>query len=71
VSESRRCLYCQGWFLPSRYRPQEPVCSRPDCQSRRRADSSRQHLATDTKYEVARDRRKKWRKEHPDYQKLY
>jgi hypothetical protein len=72
VSESRRCLYCPSSFLPSRYRPQQRVCSRPDCQHLRRADSRRQQLATDAEYgQVVRDSRKKWQKEHPDYQKQY
>jgi hypothetical protein len=70
VSESRRCLYCRRSFLPSPRRPQQRVCSGPDCQRQRRADSRRQKLATDPEYDqVVRDSRKKWWDEHPDYQK--
>ena len=72
MSETRRCLYCQSRFLPSRYCPQQRVCGRPDCQGRRRADSRRRQLARDTEYgRVVFDSRKKWREEHPDYQKQY
>ena len=70
VSEIRRCLYCQSSFLPSRRRPQQKVCGRPDCQRRRRADSRRQKLATDPEYaQGVRESRKKWRDEHPNYQR--
>lgn len=70
MSESRRCLYCQRLFLPTPRRPQQRVCSGPDCQRQRRADSRRQKLATDPEYDqVVRDSRKKWWDEHPDYQK--
>lgn len=70
MNQSRRCLYCQSLFLPSRYRPQQRVCSRPDCQLRRRGNSRRQKLATDLEYrQVVRDSQKQWWDEHPDYQK--
>jgi len=70
VSEIRGCLYCHSSFLPSRYRPQQRVCGRPDCQSRRRADSRRQKLASDPEYrQVVRESQKQWWDEHPAYQK--
>lgn len=70
MDEPRRCLYCQSLFLPSRYRPQQRACSRPDCQRRRRGNSRRQKLATDLVYrQVVRDSQKQWWDEHPDYQK--
>ena len=70
MNETRRCLYCQSSFLPSRRRPQQRVCSRPDCQRQRRANSRRKKLATDVEYrQVVRDSQKQWWDEHPDYQK--
>jgi len=70
MNETRRCLYCQSFFFPSRHRPQQRVCSRPDCQRQRRANSRRQKLATDVEYrQVVRDSQKQWWDEHPDYQK--
>jgi hypothetical protein len=70
MNETRRCLCCQSLFLPSLHRPQQRVCSRPDCQRQRRAHSRRQKLATDVEYrQVVRDSQKQWWDEHPDYQK--
>jgi len=70
MNETRRCLYCQSSFLPSRHRPQQRVCSRPDCQRQRRTNSRRQKLATDVEYrQVVRDSQKQWWDEHPGYQK--
>ena len=46
------------------------MCSRPDCQRRRRTDYHRKKLATDAEYhQVALESQKQWRDEHPDYQK--
>jgi hypothetical protein len=72
MSEARRCPYCPRWFLASPRRPQQQVCSQPECQRRRRADSRRRQLATDPVYgQVVRESRKKWQEKHPDYQKQY
>ena len=68
MSKTRRCRYCQRFFLPSVYRPEQFVCSQSKCQSRRRAEYHRQKLKTDEEYQqVARDSQKKWREAHPDY----
>ena len=70
MRETRRCLYCHRLFLPSPRRPQQRVCSQPECQRRRRANSRRQQLARDPVYvQVVRESQKKWWDEHPDYQK--
>jgi hypothetical protein len=70
LSKFRRCPYCQSSFLPSIYRPQQVVCSQPECQRRRRADYHRKKLATDSEYrQVVRDSQKQWWGEHPHYQK--
>ena len=68
----RCCRYCQQSFQPSTYRPDQSVCSQPDCQRRRRNDYHRHKIATDPEYaQVVRDSRKKWRTDHADYQKNY
>jgi hypothetical protein len=55
-----------------KYRPQQSVCSRPECQRQRRTDYHRKKLATDTEYhQVALESQKQWREEHPDYQKQW
>ena len=68
MSETRRCPYCQRSFLSSRYRPQQEVCSQPECQRRRRADYHRKKIAQDPEYhQVVLESQKKWRAQHPDY----
>lgn len=66
------CPYCQCTFQPSPRRPNQAVCSRPECQARRRSDYRRHKRQTDSEYaEVVRDSRRKWREANPDYQKNY
>ena len=72
MSQPRRCPYCNSSFLASAYRPQQIVCSKPECQRRRRSDYHRKKLATDPEYfQVVRDSQKQWWDEHPDYQKQH
>jgi len=67
-----QCLYCNQNFTPSRYRPDQRVCSRPKCQRSRRRDYHRDRQVSDAEYrEVCRDSRRKWRARHPDYQRQY
>lgn len=69
MSKTRRCPYCQRSFLPSLYRPQQEVCSHPECQQRRRADYHRKKIARDPEYhQVVLESQKKWRVRHPDYE---
>jgi hypothetical protein len=68
----RCCRFCQQSFEPSKFRPDQSACSRPDCQRRRRGEYHRRKIGTDPEYaEVVRDSRRKWREAHPDYQKNY
>lgn len=72
VFSQRCCPYCQHVFQPSARRPDQLVCSRPECQARRRSQYRRQKRQNDPEYaEVVRDSRRKWREAHPDYQKRY
>ena len=72
VFPPRCCQYCQQAFQPSPRRLDQAVCSRPECQSRRRRDYRRRKRQTDPEYaEVVRDSRRKWRDAHPDYQRNY
>ena len=69
---SRCCRYCQQSFQPSKYRPDQSVCSSADCQRQRRTDHHRQKLKADSEYaQVVRDSQRKWRETHPEYQKQY
>ena len=68
----RRCRYCQQFFQPSRYHPQQIVCGHPHCQRQRRRDYHRRKLQTDPEYrQVCRDSQQKWRTHHPDYPQQY
>ena len=69
MSTSRRCPYCQNLFFASVYRPQQVVCSQPECQRRRKSEYHRQKLEKDAVYrQVVRDSQKQWWAEHRDYQ---
>jgi hypothetical protein len=70
LSLPRGCPYCEDWFVPSAFRPQQVVCGKPVCQRRRRTEYHRKKLATDAEYhQIALESQKQWRDEHPDYQK--
>jgi len=72
ISPPRCCPYCQQTFQPAPRRPDQVVCSRPECQSRRRNDYRHRKRQTDPEYaQVVRDSRQKWREAHPGYQKDY
>jgi hypothetical protein len=68
----RRCRYCQQAFQPSKYQPNQSVCSRPECQRQRRTEYHRTRLAADADYaETCRESARKWRRQHSDYWKQY
>ncbi len=68
----RLCVYCDRTFEPSRFRPDQRVCSDAACQKRRRAEYHKNKIATDPDYaQVVRDSRRKWREAHPSYQAEY
>jgi hypothetical protein len=69
---SRCCRYCQQMFQPSIYRPQQSVCSEPECQRRRRREDHRERIRKDSAYAGdVRASQKKWRQANPDYSKRY
>lgn len=47
VFQPRCCPYCQQAFQPSLRRPDQAVCSRPECQARRHSDYRRHKRQTD------------------------
>ena len=72
MSVSRCCRYCQQFFQPSIYRPQQSVCSQPECQCRRRSNYHRERIRGDSAYAAdVRASQKKWQQAHPDYWKQY
>jgi hypothetical protein len=68
----RRCRYCEKTFQPSKYQPQQAVCSKQDCQQRRRIEYRRHKLQADQEYrQVCQDSSRKWRSRNPDYWRQY
>jgi hypothetical protein len=66
------CPYCKQPFTPSRYRPDQVVCSAPQCQRQRRTDYHRQRLNDDSSYRAqCRDSQQQWREQHPNYMREY
>ncbi len=71
-SSGIKCSFCANNFIPSRYRPQQRVCSRQKCQLRRKREYHRQKLETDPVYrQTCLDSQRKWRERNPDYQRQY
>jgi hypothetical protein len=70
--EQRCCRFCEQQFAPSRFHPEQTVCSAPPCQQQRRDQSRKQQLARDAEYrQVCRDSARKWRAHHRGYWKGY
>jgi hypothetical protein len=68
----RRCRYCEKSFQPSKYQPQQEVCSEVGCQKRRRSEYRQQKFKADEEYrQVCRDSSRKWRSQNPDYWRQY
>lgn len=66
------CPYCRELFDPSRYHPDQIVCSGPECQRRRQADYHRHKIQSDPTYrDQCCDSQEKWRAEHPEYMRNY
>lgn len=67
-----KCPYCHELFVPSRYHPDQVICSRPACQRHRRTEYHRKKLESDPGYRIqCRDSQGKWRQRNPDYMPSY
>ena len=72
MKSSRCCRYCQQIFQPSKYHPQQSVCSEPACQRRRQSDDHRERIRKDSEYASdVRASQKKWQQANPGYWKQY
>jgi hypothetical protein len=68
----RRCCYCQQLFQPSRFHPQQAVCSQVSCQKQRQRDYHRAKIDSDSVYrQVCLESPRKWRQAHPGYWRDY
>lgn len=68
----RCCRFCKRPFEPSRFHPEQAVCSDKPCQQQRRDQSRKQKLVRDPEYrQVCCDSARKWRANHVGYWKQY
>jgi hypothetical protein len=66
------CTYCHNTFTPSLFHPKQTTCTSLECQRHRKNDSHRKRITADPDYrKTCIDSRKKWRDNHPDYQRDY
>jgi hypothetical protein len=72
VEMTARCPYCAQLFTRSPFRPQQRICSQPECQLRRHREYHRQKIRADPVYrETCLNSQKQWQATHPDYPKQY
>jgi hypothetical protein len=68
----KTCRYCHEKFEPSRYHPDQEICSSPVCQRRRRSDYHQNKLSKDPAYrDQCRDSQRKWLEKNQGYMKRY
>jgi hypothetical protein len=68
----RECPFCHDLFAASRFHPNQVICSKPDCQKRRRVEYHRKRLQDDIAYRAqCADSQGKWRDAHPNYMRKY
>jgi hypothetical protein len=72
MSPKKKCPYCGRTFLPSRYHPNQSVCTSSDCRRKQRSDYHRRKVEEDPSYrEQCRLSQQKWREANPNYMKQY
>ena len=72
TAEPRCCPYCGTKFSPSKFHPDQRVCSKPECRRRWRTDYHRRKYHSDAEYRlVCRDSNQKWRAQNVGYQRRY
>ena len=70
---SKRCEYCGRFFRSHPFvGDRQKACSRPYCKKKRKQSSQQQWVGKNTNYFHGRyPEVKRWREEHPGYQKLW
>jgi len=71
--QRKRCVYCGRYFNPDRrVGARQKSCKDKACRAKRKKESQRRWLESNHGYFAGRyDSVKQWRKEHPDYQRLW
>ncbi|UCB56763.1 MAG: hypothetical protein JSV30_06115 [Candidatus Omnitrophota bacterium] len=82
MREQIACLICKEKFSPNKYRKNQKVCSRPECQRERQIRNQAAWRQRNPGYfkvsghdsswaKLYRQRSRMWRKKHPDKVKKY
>lgn len=72
MSELRTCPFCGKEFRPSKYHPDQCVCSAHSCQQKRRSAFHRAKVLQDPSYaEQCRESRRKWRANNKPFLQEY
>ena len=69
----KRCLYCGRYYHPDpRARKAQKSCKEAKCRAKRKSESQRRWVEANPGYFRGRYVKvKEWRKQHPDYQRLW
>ena len=69
----KRCVYCGRFYRPDpRARGTQKSCKDPKCRAKRKRESHKKWLKANPEYFKGRySEVKEWRKDHPDYQRLW
>jgi hypothetical protein len=78
MTEDKKCVICSKVFKPSTHRPEQSVCSSPECQHKRQLNNMKEWRAKKAASgdsaswkESCRRQTSEWRKKHQTYLKLY
>ena len=83
MSEQKKCEICGKPFTPSKYRPNQQICSNVECQYERQLSNMAVWRKKNPNYfkykeaqdaswkETCRERSLEWRRKHKEYLKLY
>lgn len=66
-----QCKICKQEFKPSKYRPDQQVCSRPECQKKRQIQNERDWRARNPEYFKYFDQESAWKDKRKRYNKLW
>lgn len=66
-----RCKICRQEFNPSKYRPQQQVCSRLECQKKRQIHNEKEWRTRNPDYFKYLDQESAWKEKRKRYNKLW
>jgi hypothetical protein len=66
-----RCKICQNEFIPNKHRPQQQVCSQPECQRIRQIQNQREWRTKNPDYFKCLGQEQAWRDTRHRYSKLW